>query len=106
VTAVAFAVAAAAGGVLRHVVNRLGLAWRGTLAINVVGSLALGLLLGSGPNESVRVVVGTGLLGAFTTFSAFGLEATEGSPRERAVVVVASVVLGVGAAAAGWALAA
>lgn len=51
-----------------------------TLAVNVAGSLAMGMLAGwlarhSGPAaESWRLFAGVGLLGGFTTFSAFSLE--------------------------------
>ena len=51
-----------------------------TLAANVIGSLAMGLLAGwlaragAGNGETWRLVVGVGLLGGFTTFSAFSLE--------------------------------
>jgi len=50
-----------------------------TLLVNVTGSLAMGLLAGwlarhgSGA-ETWRLLIGTGLLGGFTTFSAFSLE--------------------------------
>src|SRR3954451_11206792 len=40
-----------------------------TFAINVAGSLLLGLLIGMHPPGNVRVVLGVGFLGAFTTFS-------------------------------------
>jgi len=50
-----------------------------TLAVNVIGSLAMGLLAGwlarhGQGGDHVRLAVGVGLLGGFTTFSAFSLE--------------------------------
>ncbi len=52
----------------------------GTLSVNVVGGLAMGLLVGwmsaraGADQEAVRVFAAVGLLGGFTTFSAFSLE--------------------------------
>jgi len=80
---------AAAGGALgaasRYLVGigagRLmghGFPW-GTLTVNILGSLAMGVLIGAwalrynAPQE-VRVFLATGLLGGFTTFSAFSLD--------------------------------
>ena len=80
----------AAGSVLRYHAGRLvsGLAgagndfpW-GTLAINIAGSLAMGAMVGwfarsaSGEQaaETARLLLGVGLLGGFTTFSAFSSE--------------------------------
>jgi CrcB protein len=40
-----------------------------TLAVNVVGSLLLGLLIGVHPDGRTRIVLGVGFLAAFTTFS-------------------------------------
>lgn len=51
----------------------------GTLAANVLGGLLMGLLVGwlmvKAGNENVRLFLGVGLLGGFTTFSAFSLDA-------------------------------
>ena len=52
----------------------------GTLVVNVVGGLAMGLLVGwmglraGASQETVRVFAALGILGGFTTFSAFSLE--------------------------------
>jgi len=53
-----------------------------TLVVNIIGSLLMGALLGwlargpieAGMAESMRLLVGVGLLGGFTTFSAFSAE--------------------------------
>jgi len=50
-----------------------------TLTVNVVGSLLMGLLVGwlmrrGGTGEHLRLFLGVGLLGGFTTFSAFSLD--------------------------------
>ncbi len=50
-----------------------------TLFVNVVGSLAMGLLIGwlvkrTGTSAEIRLFLATGLLGGFTTFSAFSLD--------------------------------
>jgi len=51
----------------------------GTLFVNVVGSLAIGLLIGwlikrTGTSAEIHLFLATGLLGGFTTFSAFSLD--------------------------------
>ncbi len=48
----------------------------GTFSINVVGSFALGLLTGAHPASDVLFLVGTGLIGSFTTFSTWIFEST------------------------------
>lgn len=55
--------------------RRMGasLPW-GTLMINIVGSLALGWLVGEGVSREWLAVAGTGFLGGFTTFSAASFE--------------------------------
>lgn len=75
----------------------------GTFAVNLLGCLAIGLLAGmAGRAEwlgpSTRLLLITGFLGGFTTFSAFGLETMLLLRRGDAAVAVAyvlgSVVLG------------
>ena len=78
------------GAVLRHQTGRLlthllgpqavtAFPWA-TLTVNVIGSCAMGLLAGwlarhgDGGGEQWRLLLGVGLLGGFTTFSAFSLE--------------------------------
>src|SRR5205085_9057305 len=73
------------GGALRHGVNvgsaRLfGLEFpTGTLIVNVLGSFLMGLLAGyflarPGVSQQARLFLTTGILGGFTTFSAFSLD--------------------------------
>jgi fluoride exporter len=55
-----------------------GFPW-GTLAVNLIGGLLMGVLVGalartSNGGEQARLLLGVGVLGGFTTFSAFGLE--------------------------------
>ncbi len=74
----------AIGAGLRHFVGSVWLRAFGpsfpwwTLAVNLVGGLAMGLLMGAlartEVSESWRLFAGVGVLGGFTTFSAFGLE--------------------------------
>ncbi|OAT85359.1 chromosome condensation protein CrcB [Bacillus sp. MKU004] len=45
-----------------------------TLFVNVLGSFLLGLLIGKGTSEMWSLLLGTGFLGSFTTFSTFKLE--------------------------------
>lgn len=52
----------------------------GTLAVNLIGGLAMGLLVGllariAQPEQNYFLFIGTGILGGFTTFSAFSLDA-------------------------------
>jgi CrcB protein len=84
----------------------------GTLVINVSGSFVLGLLAGlaahAGVSTSVVTVVGTGLLGAYTTFSTFSVDTVglveHGRVRAAAANLGASLVLGLAAAGAGLAI--
>ena len=104
-TVALFVVGASGGAIVRYLVGLLGFRWHGTLALNVTGSFALGFLLASDASTDTKTWLGTGLLGSLTTFSSFSLEAVEAPRRERIAIVAVSVVLGVGAAALGYALA-
>lgn len=81
----------------------------GTLTVNVVGSLILGLLVGryDVPAE-VMAAVGTGFCGALTTYSTFGFETIrlieDGARLFALLNVVGSLVAGFGAAGMGYAL--
>jgi CrcB protein len=115
---VAVAVTAFAGAVCRHLVD-LAVQHRrhtplplGTLVVNVTGSLALGFLVGLGLYHGLattpRTLIGTGFLGAYTTFSTFSYETVrlleDGSTRDAVLNITTS--LGSGLAAAGLGLAA
>jgi CrcB protein len=102
----------AIGSAARHLVNVLAgrvmgfeFPW-GTLVVNVVGCLAMGLFIGIATvkipvSAEVRAFVTTGILGGFTTFSAFSLDfATLVERREvtsAALYGVGSVGLSLGA---------
>ena len=106
------------GAALRHGVNRAvagtGAGFPvGTLAVNVLGSLIMGLvaglLLARGLDEHpARLFLTTGLMGGFTTFSAFSHDAVmlwqRGAPGAAAAYVAASVILSILALIAGLAL--
>lgn len=54
----------------------------GTLFVNVIGSLTMGLIAGwlalrGEESEPIRLLLATGLVGGFTTFSAFSLDAVQ-----------------------------
>ena len=109
------AIAGAAGAAARYGVGRAfgvrTFPWP-TLAINVAGSLLLGLLLGTASArhwpDLATIALGTGFLGAFTTFSTFSHETVTLARTDRvglaAVYVGVSVLGGLAAAAAGWAV--
>ena len=110
------------GGAMRHGVNSGCASWCGldfpwgTLSVNVLGSLAMGLIAGwlafragEGWSQHVRLFLTTGILGGFTTFSAYSLDAVllwqRGQIAATAAYVLGSVILSIVALAAGLALA-
>lgn len=109
------------GAVGRHGVNiaaarilGFGLPW-GTLVVNIVGSFAMGLIVGwfafkadTGLSQHARLFLTTGMLGGFTTFSAFSLDAVllweRGEVVAAAAYVIVSVVVSIAGLIAGLAL--
>lgn len=81
---------------------------RGTLAVNVAGSLALGALTASTASESTLLFLGTGACGAFTTFSSFSVETVQlwdrGKRRTAAANAALNLTLSLAAVFAGTAL--
>ncbi len=109
------------GGSLRHGVNLVALRHTvgdfpyGTLFINVVGSFVMGgfaawfaTKAGHSAAQPLRLFLMTGVLGGFTTFSAFSLETISmwqrGEAASAAAYVAASVVLSLLGLVAGMAL--
>ncbi|MCW3836426.1 fluoride efflux transporter CrcB [Sphingomonas canadensis] len=109
----------AIGAGARHLTGRAMLAllgpgypW-GTLAVNLAGGFLMGLLAGGvsripGGGEQWRLLLGVGVLGGFTTFSAFSLEVMlmleRGEWLGAAGYILASVAGAVAALAAGLAV--
>jgi fluoride exporter len=109
------------GAAGRHGVNiaaaRLfgtGFPW-GTLTVNILGSFAMGLIVawfafkaGGGLPQHARLFLTTGILGGFTTFSAFSLDAVllweRGALATAAAYVFVSVVVSIAGLFAGMAL--
>lgn len=104
----------ALGAIARYGVGMVALRWGGiggwpwgTFAVNAIGGLLMGLLAGwlalrgTAGQESVRLFAAVGLLGGFTTFSAFSLETALMIQRRElalaAAYVAGSVVVAIGA---------
>jgi CrcB protein len=115
---IAFLAAAALGAPARYVVDRFvqlrtrGVFPWGTLVVNVTGCLGLGTLTGFGLYHGLRsgtqTVVGSGGIGAYTTFSTFAYETVrlleQGATKAALRSVIANAGFGVIAAGIGLAL--
>lgn len=118
-TLIAIGIGGALGTVSRYGINLTavhlmghGFPW-GTLAVNVTGSLLMGMLIAIfahfwQPSEAVRLFFITGFLGGFTTFSTFSLDVValyeRGEIFSAGIYAIASVFFSVGALFAGLAL--
>lgn len=80
---------------------RLGRVWLGTLSVNLLGAFLLGIAHAA-LSDRAATVIGVGLIGAFTTFSTWMLEAERATTASvRALVFLVPLVLGLLAVAAG-----
>jgi len=113
------ALGGAAGSIARYLMTLgahrlLGVSFPiGTLAVNVVGCFVVGLLTTAVlppnlPQYPLRLLLVTGFLGGFTTFSALGIETFAFFEKHQAgyaiLNIAANLGLGVGAVFGGWAL--
>ncbi len=82
----------------------------GTLAVNILGSFLMGVLitvfaLAWQPSEALKLLLVTGFLGAFTTFSTFSLDFVQlwerGETSMAVVYMMSSVLLSIGALISG-----
>ena len=80
----------------------------GTLAVNLTGALALGVLHGAGVGGDALLLSGSALLGSFTTFSTWMVQserlAAESEVGLALANVAGSLAVGIAAVVAGWAL--
>jgi fluoride exporter len=78
----------------------------GTVTVNVIASLILGVLAGARLSAAATNLVGTGFCGALSTYSTFSYEtlrlSQQGSRRFAVWNVVISLAAGIAAAALGW----
>jgi CrcB protein len=109
---VAALLAGAVGAVVRWAVSRAFAAQRfpwAVLVVNVVGSALGGVLVGLAVDDAARVILLSGLCGGLTTFSTLSVETVQlvlaGRTRTAALSIALNLVLGLGAAVAGWAVA-
>ncbi len=108
----AVAIGAALGANLRYLIStwvaqRVGSGFPyGTLLINVTGCLVIGIVLTLAAtkftlSEPLRLLIVTGILGGYTTFSSFGYEAFaligSGNIEEAILYMTSSLILGLGA---------
>ncbi len=106
----AIAAGGAIGSVLRHFVGMITLnffgpnfPW-GTITVNVIGSFVMGVLvtylaLNWSPSQEIRAFLTVGLLGGFTTFSAFSLDVItlweRGASMAAMGYIMASIILSI-----------
>ena len=107
-TVLLVATGAAVGAVLRYLAGHLlddRLPW-GTILVNVVGSFLLGLFSGLALADGTAALLGVGLAGALTTYSAFAVQTHDAGVRRGTLTVLLTVPTALVACALGFVLAA
>jgi CrcB protein len=101
------ALGAAVGAPARFALGTLldGRFHTGTLVANTLASLGLGLCVGWGVDASSYALAGTGFCGGMSTYSSFAVQARDQGRRLGTAYVVVTIVLGLAAAALGYAVA-
>ena len=109
-SAVLVGVGGMAGAVSRHTVDQRVVGKWSTVTVNVLGSIALGVLATAPVGDAAATLAGTGFCGAFTTFSSFAVNVSEAAANGRyrlaaidaaGTLVTALVGVGIGAGLAG-----
>lgn len=104
------AIGRAIGSVLRYHAGILfGARPSTTFAVNITGAFLIGVLAALTLNPKIRLLLGTGLLGGYTTFSAMQLEALaasrgKGFPLEFLGILLGSLTVGFVACWSGYSL--
>ena len=108
VGALAVGLGGAAGATCRHLVGLAVSGRRSLVAVNVLGSLALGAVFAAPVGSATALALGVGFCGAFTTFSSFAVEtvttAESGETDVAATFALGVILASVGAVLLGSAL--
>ena len=106
-TALLVALGAAVGAPLRFLLgHHLDRSFPfGTLLVNVTGSFGLGVVSALSLSGDAVALLGTGLCGGFTTYSAFAVKTVEQGPRQGSAYAALTVGLALGGCALGFWLA-
>ncbi|NPE29747.1 fluoride efflux transporter CrcB [Methanococcoides sp. SA1] len=94
------------GAISRYLITSTTVSPTGTLVVNVLGSLCLGMLMYDNEyigyvDQRTRLIIGTGFLGSFTTFSTFAVQTYSLGGATAIVNILANILLTILAVFAG-----